>query len=94
MEKTEKGHTRTKKKRFKPSVPHTHPHPKTPCVCPTTTVFPLHGVCGIEVGKEVKAVDYMNYEFSGERWLAGSDFQVTLDDMDIDTPSLQADLGT
>ena len=48
----------------------------------------------IEVGKEVKTVNCVNYEFSGERWLAGSGFRVTLGDVDINTPSLQADLGT
>ena len=37
----------------------------------------------IEVGKEVKTVNYVNYEFSGERWLAGSGFRVTLGDVDI-----------
>ena len=53
--------------------------------------------CGIEVREEVKTVNYVNYEVgesSGERWLAGSGFRVTLGDVDINTPSLQADLGT
>ena len=53
-----------------------------------------HRVINIEVGKEVKTVNCVNYEFSGERWLAGSGFRVTLGDVDINTPSLQADLGT
>jgi hypothetical protein len=50
---------------------------------------------------EVKTVNYVNYEFCGERWLAGSgirvtlgDVRVTLGDGNINTPSLQADLVT
>ena len=44
----------------------------------------------IEVREEVKMVNYVNYEVgesSGERWLAGSGFRVTLGDVDINRPN-------
>ena len=37
----------------------------------------------------VKTVNCVNYKFSKERWLAGSDFQVTLGDADINSSGLR-----
>ena len=37
----------------------------------------------IEVGKEVKTVNYVNYELSGDRWLAGSGLRITLGDVRV-----------
>jgi hypothetical protein len=42
-----------------------------------------------------KTVNYVNYEFSGERWIAGSDIRVSgfpSVTWHINTPSLQSDL--
>jgi hypothetical protein len=32
-----------------------------------------------------KTMNYVNYEFSGERWIAGSDLRVPFGDVDINT---------
>jgi hypothetical protein len=39
----------------------------------------------VEVSDVVKMVNYVNYELSGEHWLAGSDVRVTLGDLRINT---------
>jgi hypothetical protein len=52
------------------------------------------GVHCVEVSDVVKTVNYINYELSGEHWLAGSDVRVTWGDLGINTTSLLADLAT